>query len=94
MLTRLITKQQSQKKNECSGSSPPDISVLVAKEFLNCTVEEFKIPAIYVFNEIETDPKNITWQNIVSQLKSKYNGIVALNMWDPAKRKKRTEIMR
>ena len=44
------------RKIEGSGSSPPDLTVLVAKAFLNCTVEEFKIPALSVFNDVETDP--------------------------------------
>ena len=76
------------RKTEGSGSYPPELYVLVAKAFFNCTVEEFKIQALSVFNDIGTDLSSISWQNIVSQLKSKYNVLVALNMWYPAKGKK------
>ena len=60
----------------------------MSKIFLNCTVEEFEIPNLIVFNNVETDPSCITWKEIMSQLKAKYNGLVALQMWEPEKCRK------
>ena len=44
------------RKNDGSGSSPTDLNFLVAKVLLKCTVEEFKITALSVFNDVETNP--------------------------------------
>ena len=82
-LTELIRRIEG-----CDSTSiPADLSTLVAQCFLDTDVDEFKLCASHIFNQVDLNPSAMTWRGIITDLKVKYRSLVGLDCW-PHKNKK------
>jgi hypothetical protein len=68
-------------------SVPEDLSTIVATCYLDTDVDEFKMEASGIFNQVDHNPKSMHWRQIIQQLKDKYRSLDGLNRW-PHKGKK------
>ena len=68
-------------------SIPDDISSLVAQCYLDTDVDEFKLVASQIFNQVDSNPASKAWRGIITDLKAKYRSLDGLGRW-PHKGKK------
>ena len=72
------------KRIDGSGAGPADLSMLVAKTFLNCDVPEFALQASLLFNDMNKDYTCMDWRDVITQHKTTYSGLKSKKMWTPA----------
>jgi hypothetical protein len=68
-----------------SGSAPSDLTSIVAGCFVECDVLAFKLKALQFADLVDTDPKQMSWEEIVRQLKAKYLSLLGSGVWEPQK---------
>jgi hypothetical protein len=66
-----------------TGSAPTNLVVLAAATFLECNVLAFKLKAIKVHDEVEDNPRAMTWDAVVRTLKTKYQSLKGQGLWTP-----------
>jgi hypothetical protein len=66
-----------------TGSAPTDLVVLAAATFLECDVLAFKLKAIKVHDEVDDNPRAMTWDAVVRTLKTKYQSLKGQGLWTP-----------
>ena len=76
---------------EGTGFGPPDLAVLVAKTFVSSDSLSFNIEANSYHSRVDKDPKSMSWETIVFELKNKYRALLGQKMWDAAKGLKKAE---
>ncbi len=84
------TVSELARRIEGSGAAPADLSVLVAKCFLNSDVKAFDLEALRLYNEVDDNANSHTWNELVSTLKSKYRKLVGNKLWTPKATTKKT----
>ena len=66
----------------CNGAS--DLDVLVAKTYINTSVDAFKIEALQNFNDLNQRCKSHRWDQTLQKHVYTYRRLVALKEWPPA----------
>jgi hypothetical protein len=64
-----------------SSSIPEDLSVIVAQCFLDTDVDEFKLIASNIFNNVDVNPKAMNWRSIITDVKAKYRSLCGIDRW-------------
>ncbi len=72
---------------EGSGRAPSDLTSIVAACFIDGDVLPFKIKALGLHDQVDSDPNCMPWAQIVRELKEKYRNLLAQDLWDPQKAK-------
>ena len=67
-----------------------DLSTLIAKGFIKCSVETFRLRAMHFYNICNEDPTRLSWDEITSPLLLLYRSLSGqVGGWPPAEAKKR-----
>jgi hypothetical protein len=66
-----------------SGSSPLDLTSIVASTFLECDVLAFKMKALSIHDLVDNNPTAMGWEEIVRVLKAKYVSLEGRDLWTP-----------
>jgi hypothetical protein len=74
-----------------SGSSPVDLTSIVASTFLECDVLSFKIKALSIHDLVDEKPTAMEWEEIVRVLKAKYTSLEGQDLWTPTSNTKPAE---
>ena len=63
---------------------PSDLPLTVCNTFLICTEDLFKFQLMELHNKVERYPSSMHWEDLVSQLKTKYDGLVVQRLCQAA----------
>ena len=70
---------------EGGAENPPsDLSYLVTCTYLTSTEELFRQLLIDINNDVQKDPANWNWRDIITELKNHYSSLVVNKLWHPA----------
>ena len=65
-----------------------DLSYLVVCTYLTSTEALFRQPLIAIHNDVQRDPANWKWRDVMTELKNNYNSLVVNNLCSPANENK------
>jgi hypothetical protein len=81
-------KEVAERLDQGISYKPVDLSLMVAQNFVNSSVETFRIQAIQVYTELQRDPRCASYQDILAIHIESFIWLKGSKMWPPLVAKK------